>query len=437
MDQSDTVMPHCHDINDEDDYSRSKSKRRLFIVLLVCLALMTIEVVGGTISNSVAVMTDAAHLGTDVLGYIISIVAIIYGEKKATKKINFGYYRTEVIGALFSIFLIWIITGVLVYLATMRIINQEFEIEADIMIITSGFAIASNIIMMVVLNYELFNCFWWCCPNSRKKKPKKKTKQPYQNAEVANRRRIQSFHRSHSERNPLITANPLEVSLNMNYASAYSVSYQQEKKGKMERMLDNETFTSVNRYGTRNDENLLEDSKVIMDSNSEYYDNQVEENINIRAATIHLIGDVIQSVGVFIAALIIYYKPSLKIIDPITTYIFSVLVLITTLKILKDIIRVLMEGCPLEISYDDVLKLLKDIPQVRHVHSLSIWSLTMDRHAISAHVARDEDDMKSDEELLRECENIISQKYDVSYTCFQIERFQEQMVHCEQCRLAS
>ena len=69
-----------------------------------------------------------------------------------------------------------------------------------------------------------------------------------------------------------------------------------------------------------------------------------KENINVKAAFIHVIGDFVQSLGVFTAALIIFFKPEWKIVDPICTFIFSVLVLGTTLSILRNTINVLMEG---------------------------------------------------------------------------------------------
>lgn len=58
---------------------------------------------------------------------------------------------------------------------------------------------------------------------------------------------------------------------------------------------------------------------------------------------IHMIGDIIQSIGVIIAGVIIYLKPEYTIADPICTYIFSVLVIFTTIPIMKDCIRILME----------------------------------------------------------------------------------------------
>lgn len=66
------------------------------------------------------------------------------------------------------------------------------------------------------------------------------------------------------------------------------------------------------------------------------------ENINVRAAFIHVLGDVLQSVGVFCAAIIIYFKPTWQLADPICTFIFSIIVLCTTLTILKDAVLVIL-----------------------------------------------------------------------------------------------
>lgn len=68
------------------------------------------------------------------------------------------------------------------------------------------------------------------------------------------------------------------------------------------------------------------------------------ENLNVRAALIHVIGDFIQSLGVMIAAVVIYFYPHLQWIDPVCTFFFSILVLFTTYHIIKDVTNVLMEG---------------------------------------------------------------------------------------------
>lgn len=60
-------------------------------------------------------------------------------------RLSFGWYRAEVIGALTSVLMIWVITVVLVWLAVLRCIDQDFEIDAKIMLITAGLAIVVNV----------------------------------------------------------------------------------------------------------------------------------------------------------------------------------------------------------------------------------------------------------------------------------------------------
>lgn len=70
---------------------------------------------------------------------------------------------------------------------------------------------------------------------------------------------------------------------------------------------------------------------------------RVETNINVRAAMVHVFGDLLQSIGVLISAYVIKNDPSLKLADPICTFIFSALVLTTTIGIMRDACAVLME----------------------------------------------------------------------------------------------
>ena len=86
--------------------------------------------------------------------------------------------------------------------------------------------------------------------------------------------------------------------------------------------------------------------------------------MNMRAAIIHMIGDMVQSVGVIAAAVIIVIRPDWKIADPICTYLFSVLVLMTTVPIFNDCCRIVMEESPTDI---DVLELYNEILAIKTV----------------------------------------------------------------------
>lgn len=105
-----------------------------------------LSISGGYLSSSLAIATDAAHLLTDFASFMISLFAIWMATRPATKNMPFGWYRAEVIGALTSVLLIWVVTGVLVYLAIERVIKEDFEINAFIMLITSGIGVGVNIL---------------------------------------------------------------------------------------------------------------------------------------------------------------------------------------------------------------------------------------------------------------------------------------------------
>ena len=98
------------------------------------------------------------------------------------------------------------------------------------------------------------------------------------------------------------------------------------------------------------------------------------ENVNIRAAIVHMAGDLVQSLGVIAAAIIIYVgdkngHPEWKIADPICTFLFSVLVLITTVPIFGDMMRLLLEGTPIDSV--DTIELFDAITKVSKLTSVS------------------------------------------------------------------
>jgi zinc transporter 2 len=98
--------------------------RKLCWVSVVCVTFMTAELIGGYISNSLAIMTDAAHLLSDLLGFVISLCALFIGQRAPTNKHTYGYVRAEIIGALTSVILIWGLTLWLIYEAILRAINK-------------------------------------------------------------------------------------------------------------------------------------------------------------------------------------------------------------------------------------------------------------------------------------------------------------------------
>lgn len=97
-----------------------------------------------------------------------------------------------------------------------------------------------------------------------------------------------------------------------------------------------------------------------------------ERNINVQGAYLHVLGDSIQSIGVMIGGAIIWYKPEWKIIDLICTLVFSIIVLGTTIRMLRNILEVLMESTPREIDATRLEKGLCEMDEVVAIHELHI-----------------------------------------------------------------
>jgi len=87
--------------------------KKLLIVTLLSIVFISVEIVGGLAAHSIAIMSDAAHLASDVIGIGISVLALAIAQKRSTKNFSYGFHRVEVMGALISIFSIW---GMSIYL---------------------------------------------------------------------------------------------------------------------------------------------------------------------------------------------------------------------------------------------------------------------------------------------------------------------------------
>ncbi|KAJ7012678.1 metal tolerance protein B-like [Populus alba x Populus x berolinensis] len=136
------IFPEQENFTVESE-ERSKSATKLSGLIIFYLIVMAVEVVGGVKANSLAVITDAAHLLTDVAGFSISLFTVWVSGWKATSHQSFGYSRLEVLGALLSVQLIWLISGVLIYEAIDRILHKNARVNGELMfaIVLFGFII--------------------------------------------------------------------------------------------------------------------------------------------------------------------------------------------------------------------------------------------------------------------------------------------------------
>jgi zinc transporter 2 len=81
------------------------------------------------------------------------------------------------------------------------------------------------------------------------------------------------------------------------------------------------------------------------------------------------------------------FQPGVKLVDPICTFLFSLVVLATTIPVLRDASHILMEGFPRHLDYTAIANNLGALDGVRTVHNLHVWSLTLNKNALAVHLA--------------------------------------------------
>lgn len=310
---------------------------------------MVAEIVGGIVSGSLAIITDATHLLSDVAGFLISLFALSWSQKGATLSMSYGFHRAEILGALVSISIVWAITFYLVLEAIERLRNPVEINGATMMVVAILGVIINGIIGFLLHGHD----------------------HPHQH----------SYHE------------PAEDQVHHHQSS------------------------------------------------------NANKNLNIRSAFVHAIGDLIQSVGVLIAAIIIWVRPEWAIADPLCTFLFSFLVLGSTIFLARDTFYILMEGTPREICPETIHRELLAVAGVKEVHDLHVWSLAPGKTSATVHITIDwsEDVLDDDsgsgntnrasmsrhqyEEILTRCQLVIC-AHQIHHVTIQIDPDQYLAMHC-------
>ncbi|XP_070618455.1 probable proton-coupled zinc antiporter SLC30A4 [Erythrolamprus reginae] len=335
----------CNTCTRQRELSKQKKvKRRLALAAILYFLFMTGELVGGYVANSLAVMTDALHMLTDLSSIILTLLALWLSAKAPTKKFTFGFHRLEVLSAIFSVLLIYILMVFLLYEAVQRTIHMDYEINGDVMLITAAVGVAVNLIMGFLLS--------------------------------------QSGHlHSHSHAPPSVPSSG---------SSAASPGHSHS-------------------HGS----------------------------LAVRAAFVHALGDLVQSIGVLVAAYIIRFKPEYKIADPICTYIFSVLVAFTTFRIIRDTGIIVLEGVPRHLNVDLIKEELMKIEDVFSVENLYVWSLTSGKTIAIVHLQLVSGSSPKWEEVQSKARQLLTTTFGVYQCSIQLQSYRrEENKPCANCQSA-
>ncbi|MCZ6858002.1 MAG: cation diffusion facilitator family transporter [Gemmatimonadetes bacterium] len=238
--------------------------RALKAVLAITALFMVVEIAGGVLANSLALLADAGHMLTDVAAIGLSLFVARIAQRPATPEKTYGYLRLEILAALINGTALFVIAGAIVVEAVRRM-GQPPEVQPGILFGVAAAGLVANLVGMRIL-----------------------------------------------------------------------------------------------REGHRH-------------------------SLNVRGAYLHLISDLLGSVGAILAGTIIFFT-GWFVVDAIISVVIALLILTSAWRLVRESVDVLLEGTPAHISLSDVQQRLAGIPGVHNVHDLHVWTVTSGVVAMSGHV---------------------------------------------------
>jgi len=260
---------------------------------------MVLEFVGGLVTNSLALLSDSGHMLSDASALALSLVAFWFAARPASPNKTYGYYRFEILAALFNGVTLFVIAGFIMWEA-----YQRFSAPPEV----------SSLSMLLIAS----------------------------------------------------------VGLIANLLSAFALM----RKG------------------------------------------DVKNNLNLRSAYLHVLGDALGSVGAIVAG-IVMLAFGWYIADPIISVLVSLLILRSAWSVIKHTVHILMEGTPATIDQGAVKSTLIGIPGVLDVHDLHIWTITSGMDSLSCHLLVE--DQANQQTILQQAIRTIEEKFKIQHATIQIE----------------
>lgn len=279
--------------------SQQLSKRGLTAAFIITFSIMLLEIIGGLVSNSLALLSDAGHMFTDTFALGLSLWAIKMAQKPPTHHKTYGYHRLEILAALANGILLALISIWIFYEAYQRFFNPP-EIKSGLMLVVAFIGLIGNFIGLTILQ--------------------------------------------RSSRN----------------------------------------------------------------------------NLNVRGALLHMLGDTLSSVGVIIGGVFIAFT-GWKMIDPIVSILINGFIIHSAFQLIFESGEVLLEAVPRGLVLQEVVAEVKKVPGVKDLHDLHIWTITSGLHALSGHILIDDQRISAGTAILQEVEEVLEHKFGITHTTLQLE----------------
>ena len=276
-------------------------RRRLNVVLAVTALYFAVELAAGLYANSLALVTDAIHMLTDIAALLLSLFTLWVSARPANAAKTYGYLRAEILGALFNGLFLWVLVA-----------------------------------------------FIWLEAAQRLRHP----------AEV---------------RGVIVIATAL-VGLVVNTFSAWMTAGE----------------TRIGRAG-----------------------------IAVRAVFVHIVSDLIGTLGVLIAGALTYFTHSPEA-DPVVSFVIGGLIIYGSWGLVREGVDILMESVPRDVDLDELRKDLLAVPGALEVHDLHVWCLTSRQIALSAHAVVAPGTNR--DRVLADISSMLDRKFSIRHITVQLER---------------
>lgn len=142
------------------------------------------------------------------------------------------------------------------------------------------------------------------------------------------------------------------------------------------------------------------------------------DNLNIRGAFLHVVGDALGSIGAILAGIFIITF-GWYIVDPVVSILISVLIIISSWNLVRDSLNILLEGAPKNIDQHQIGERLKNIKKVRNIHDIHIWTITSGVHNLSCHMTIE--NFENASEILSQSKKILETEFNISHMTIQLE----------------
>lgn len=144
------------------------------------------------------------------------------------------------------------------------------------------------------------------------------------------------------------------------------------------------------------------------------------EDVNVRSAFVHALGDALASVAVVAGGIIIYFTGA-WVADPIMAILVAAVIFFGVYGLFRDSIQILLEGAPKGLEKDKLIAAVEDISGFGTARDLHIWSICSHIRSLSLHVALPREKMKDQEKILRDINLSLEKKFNIVHTTIQIE----------------